>query len=150
MNGERQGKGEDRYPQEHPASFDDGYVFDGSTGIYKPKSYESHTQVSNEVDRKGKKRSFRVSVDPTFVDVLPIIISVVGVSVSLITVILLIATVKYTYMQWQEANRSATAAETSAAAAKSAAETAAKTLVNSQRPFRSISALMSFSLPRAL
>jgi hypothetical protein len=89
---------DDKQPEPYcyPRKIDDTYTFDASTGIYKPKTVETGQETARQ--KAGTNRHARLFTDPK-TDWRPIIITV---TVSLLTVGLLVATVHYARLQWQE------------------------------------------------
>jgi hypothetical protein len=106
--------------------FGDRYSLNQSSGLYQPypepspeppRPNQTHETPSQQVCR-DRHHPLRVAVQRDWV---PMIISA-------LTLILLCFTVRYTFKQWLEANRSANASEIAAHAAQSAAVTANHTL----------------------
>jgi hypothetical protein len=112
-------------PKRYLRDVDDTYVFDITTGLYKPKSYNEEFYTSDK--KPGSHKRFPLFVNPKR-DWLTII-------VSLLTLIVVGLYTHYARLQWQEAKRTAGQSIISAAAAKSAAETAHNTLINEQKIF---------------
>jgi hypothetical protein len=118
---------EDKYnPDRYLRNIDDSYVFDATTGLYKPKTYNEQTQSDNK--KPGSHPRFRIFTDPKR--------DWVAITVGVLTLIVVGLYTHYARKQWQEAHRTAEQAVISACAAKSAAETADATLKNSQAQWR--------------
>jgi hypothetical protein len=85
---------------------DDTYIFNASTGLYEPKTYERQDQVERKLAGTAPKHPLFVNSPPSKIVIL---ISVLGLLVSVLTLLGLGLTVYFTRLQWQEAKRTADA-----------------------------------------
>jgi hypothetical protein len=116
-------------PSRYSRNIDDTYIFDPSTGLYKREAIETEQERARK--QAGTNRRTRFFIDPK-TDWRPIIITV---TVSLLTVALLVATVHYARLQWKEMKRGADAAHDSAIAAQNAISQAHSQFQQDARPY---------------
>jgi hypothetical protein len=110
-------------PADGARHIDDTYIFDPCAGIYKPKTIETDQERTRKL--AGTNRRARFFTDPK-TDWRPVLIATF---VSLLTVGLLVATVRYTRLQWLEMKNAAIASQRSA-------DDADKSLIKSEEFFK--------------
>ena len=109
-------------PSRYLRQVDDTYVLDSSSGIYKPKTETSSTQLAGT----GKKTPFYLHIPH---DWLALVISVA-------TLILLGVTVYFARLQWIEMRDATLATKKAATAAETAANVASQALKESGNQFK--------------
>src|SRR6266403_3858865 len=93
-----------RNPKRYLRNIDDTYIFDADTGIYKPRAEE--TEQERKRQHPGSNPESRFFTNPR-TDWRPVL---VATCVSLLTIVLLFFTVRYSRLQYREMRRSAEAA----------------------------------------
>jgi hypothetical protein len=119
-----------RHATRDPRNIDDTYIFDPSTGIYKPKAIETDQERARKQAGTNRRTSFFTD---NKTDWRPVWIATV---ISLFTVALLGLTVRYSHKQWIEMIRSADATTLAANAATSAAQTAQQSMLDNRALYR--------------
>jgi hypothetical protein len=130
MNSERHRSDNQNDADKYLRQIDDTYVFDEASGIYRPVSRAKEQETANRKRVEIEPQPLGIHVRRDWID---LTLKFFGFVVSVGTLGLLVLTVLYAYKQWQEANRSANAAECTARIAQDSLRNQEQSFITDQR-----------------